>query len=162
MRSRLLWGGAVLAVSLALLSIRVYGASSPGEAYPVMQTVHIATLDAPHVPYNSTPPTSGPHLGSGVADLAFHTKPVPPELLVHNLEHGHIVIYYGDVSPADQSLLKELQERYADMVVVVPATDGSRGITLTAWGRLLRLPKASTGQIERFIKAYSAQNHHAR
>ena len=43
--------------------------------------------------YSSTPPTSGCHLDSP-ADWGPYTSPQNPVQLIHNLEHGGIVIWY--------------------------------------------------------------------
>jgi hypothetical protein len=59
-------------------------------------------VGAEHDPYNSTPPTSGPHYGTP-ADAGFYPNPLEPEQLVHNLEHGQIVIWY-DPEAADSTV----------------------------------------------------------
>ena len=51
-----------------------------------------------HEPYNSSPPTNGPHYASP-AQTGFYTSALPPEQLVHNLEHGQIVIWYAPDAP---------------------------------------------------------------
>jgi hypothetical protein len=51
-----------------------------------------------HEPYNSSPPTNGPHYANP-AQAGFYPSPLPPEQLVHNLEHGQIVIWYAPDAP---------------------------------------------------------------
>jgi hypothetical protein len=65
----------------------------------------VVTIDSPpdqgasHVPvgtavtYDSNPPSSGPHFPIWAAYQEF-TTPVPRPMLVHNLEHGAIVLLY--------------------------------------------------------------------
>ena len=48
--------------------------------------------------YNSFPPTSGSHNPSP-AIYNVYDDPVDQMLLVHNLEHGAIVVQYGDQVP---------------------------------------------------------------
>jgi len=49
--------------------------------------------------YNSFPPTSGTH-NPTPAIWNIYDEPVKQMLLVHNLEHGGIVVQYGDQVPA--------------------------------------------------------------
>ncbi len=46
-------------------------------------------------PYSSIPATSGPHWDpSGIANWGVYSTPQPETQLIHNLEHGGIVIWY--------------------------------------------------------------------
>ena len=56
--------------------------------------------DGTTVDYGTEPPTSGNHY-SIPADPAFYTDALPPEQLVHNLEHGQIVFWYSPDAPQD-------------------------------------------------------------
>lgn len=49
---------------------------------------------AEHPAYNSNPPTSGWHYQQP-AKAGFYDKPMADETLLHNLEHGHVVISYN-------------------------------------------------------------------
>ena len=49
-------------------------------------------------PYNSEPPTSGPHLPY-IAPWGIHTRPIPNELQVHNLEDGGVMVQYNCECP---------------------------------------------------------------
>ncbi|MBI2874264.1 MAG: DUF3105 domain-containing protein [Firmicutes bacterium] len=128
----------------------------PGESFPDEGSEHI---DIPQkVTYQTDPPTSGPHY-SGVVRPGFHTETALPELLVHNLEHGNIVIYYDPEGASEETLksLRELADRYRgtfDGVVVVPHTDPQNPIILTAWRHMLRLPAWDPKQVDAFIDAY--------
>src|SRR5207253_10051135 len=67
----------------------------PGRAVPILRDIHhIAYVDAPHVPYDSVPPTSGPHVPFVVAPGPYGS-PIPEALQVHDLEHGHVLIQYA-------------------------------------------------------------------
>ncbi|MFQ5532811.1 MAG: DUF255 domain-containing protein, partial [Candidatus Methylomirabilales bacterium] len=56
-------------------------ASLPGTSVPDMGHDHIPSLSTPHAPYNSDPPTSGPHVRR-TAQWGVYDQPVPKELLV--------------------------------------------------------------------------------
>src|SRR5215475_13168403 len=68
-------------------------ANRPGVEFPDQGNLHIQTENEPHVPYNSDPPTSGPHLPY-IAPWGVHNVPIVRELQVHNLEDGGVVVNY--------------------------------------------------------------------
>src|SRR4029434_1312652 len=81
-----------MAVTVVVLVAIVVGyfayraqANLPGAQLPDQGNLHIPSVDSPHVPYNSDPPTSGPHLPY-IAPWGVHTRPIDRELQVHNLE----------------------------------------------------------------------------
>jgi hypothetical protein len=92
-RRRLQWlvGGSAAVVAAIVLGYFAYRAVAdlPGTSYPDLGNAHIQTLTDPHAPYNSDPPTSGPHLPY-IAPWGIHTEPIPKELQVHNLEDGGV------------------------------------------------------------------------
>jgi hypothetical protein len=71
------------------------GASAlPGKELPDLGNAHLQRLGDSHAPYNSEPPTSGPHM-PGIAPWGFYDKPIPKEYQVHNLEDGGVLIQYN-------------------------------------------------------------------
>ncbi|MDZ4284196.1 MAG: DUF3105 domain-containing protein, partial [Patescibacteria group bacterium] len=48
---------------------------------------------ADHDPYTSNPPTSGPHYPDAIK-AGVYDEPVAEEYLVHNMEHGHVILWY--------------------------------------------------------------------
>jgi Protein of unknown function (DUF3105) len=120
-----------------------------------------------HVPlgtpivYPTDPPVSGPHYEEFVAEGGFYTYTVPPPYLVHSLEHGGVVIYYNDqVTPDQLSHLRDLANqhlgRYAQ-VVVVPRSDATYPIILTAWTHWLRLTSYDASRIDGFMTLFLDQ-----
>jgi hypothetical protein len=105
----------------------------PIEEFPAQQGQHIEE-GAQHDPYNSDPPTSGPHYATP-ADTGFYTAPLRTEQVVHNLEHGQIVIWYADdLSAENQSLIEEITDDERNATVSVPySIDPKYQIVLTAW-----------------------------
>jgi hypothetical protein len=134
----------------------------PGEFVPSQGNAHIATADVPHEPYNSDPPTSGPHVGY-LAPWGIHTRPVPGELQVHNLEDGGVVVSYRP-DCADRVLepLRAIVERYPDEVLLTPYPGLDRCIALTAWTRIDKFDEPDEPRVIRFIDAYRGIDHHGR
>ena len=101
-------------------------------------------------------PTSGDHAASVVKD-GFYTKELPSVNLVHNLEHGNIVIYYD--TPGDEVIeaLKEWTSLYrgAWNGVVATASPGlGEVVVMTAWSKLLRLEQFELSAAAAFMDAY--------
>ena len=112
-----------------------------------------------HEPYNSDPPTSGPHYAE-TADLAFYTEPLPPEQLVHNLEHGQIVIWYDPSAPQEiKDQLEEVvdQERVATLAVPYDGVEEPNTFVLSAWGALQSCEKVSQAVVDEFRRTYQGK-----
>ena len=100
--------------------------------YPILGRDHIA-VGSTHDPYNSNPPTSGPHYEIP-ARLGLYDVELPDERVIHNLEHGEIWISYnprvkGQVVEAIKSIMNS-------HMVVTPRSKNDTDIALAAWGRL--------------------------
>ena len=125
---------------------------------PSLPSPHVP-IGAPHPPYNSDPPTSGPHT-DGLARWGVHTEPILKEMQVHNLEDGGVVINYScQDCPELVGLLTAIAERY-DRVVLAPYGGLDRKITLTAWGKIDKFDEFDETRIVRFIKAHIGIDHH--
>ena len=145
---------------------------SPGVAIPSLGNDHIAAIDAPHAPYNSSPPSSGPHIGN-LASWGEYQETLPPELFVHNLEDGGVLLAYSCTDCAD--LVDGMRAAVGDFdgrtIVLFPyddIVDGSgvahRAVAV-AWGRAFyfdALDAENEAELERFIKAYEGIDHHVR
>jgi len=165
-RRRLGWAAAVVAVAVVggiggWLYARARG-PSPGVFVASLGNDHVATPETPHVPYNSDPPTSGPHLPY-IAPWGVHTRPIVRELQVHNLEDGGVVVQYKPQC-ADQVLtgLRTVIERYPDRVLLAPYPGMERCIALTAWTRIDAFDAFDEARVTRFIEAYRGIDHHPR
>lgn len=66
--------------------------------------------DGTDVDYGTNPPTSGDHYGVQ-ADPGFYPSALPEEQVVHNLEHGQIIIWYAPDAP---DAVKDDLEAYVD------------------------------------------------
>jgi Protein of unknown function (DUF3105) len=161
---------AMLGIAVAVIVAVVVGyfayqasANRPGVEFPDQGNLHIQTESDPHVPYNSDPPTSGPHLPY-LAPWGIHTTPVPRELQVHNLEDGGVVIQYHcpNGCPDLVDKLATIVKGYERQVLLAPYPGLKTRIALTAWTRLDAFDDYDEARILRFIRAYRGIDHHKR
>ena len=112
-----------------------------------------------HEPYNSSPPTSGPHYEIP-AETTFFTEPLPTEQLVHNLEHGQIVIWYNPDAPAETlSDIENIVQQEPLASAALPYTDieSPHQFVLTAWTALQRCEKESQEVVDDFRREYQGK-----
>lgn len=149
-----------------------------GRAVPSQGNIHIQSPGSPHVPYNTDPPTSGPHV-SYIVRWGIHQAPITREIQVHNLEDGGVLIQYNckdcqDLIANLEGIARLYQEkargeraktgsrhrsRYEHLILApYPGMDAK--ITLTAWGRIDKFVEFDKARIIRFIEAYIGIDHH--
>jgi hypothetical protein len=159
-RHAILVAAAALAVGVTVgyLAYRA-AANLPGAQRPDQGNRHIASESDPHEPYNSDPPTSGPHLPY-IAPWGVHTRPIARELQVHNLEDGGVMVQYSCECPDVVAKLRALVERYDRYVILAPYPSMKSRIALTAWTRIETLDDVDERRITRFIEAYRGIDHH--
>jgi hypothetical protein len=179
---RFLWVGICLVLYTLFLSSALAESpqkdAEPGQSVPLQGNLHIQSPGSPHVPYNSNPPTSGPHVPYlhrwGVSKV-----PLIQEIQVHNLEDGGVIIQYncGDCSELVSKLEAIVQQyqkkaeaeraktqskhpsRYEHLILApYPGMDAT--IALTAWGRIDKFNKFDAQRIAKFIEAYIGIDHH--
>jgi hypothetical protein len=150
--------GVMLVTALGIfLANRGAAAGAPGEHFPAQSRDHIA-VGAAHPAYNSDPPTGGWHYDTPW-DPGFYEQPVADEYLVHNLEHGHVVISYDCSKLADcesaKVQIRQLMQRYNNWkLVAVPRVNADAAIALTAWGWLEKLDGYDEAKMTAFINAW--------
>lgn len=163
-RRRIGWAAGALAVVVAAIAAgwlwaRTRG-PAPGEFVPNLGNAHIATADTPHQPYNSEPPTSGPHLPY-IAPWGVHTRPIPKELQLHNLEDAGVVVSYRpDCADRVLAPLQSVVTKYPDHVILAPYPGLDRCIAITAWTRIDKFDEPDERRVTRFIDAYRGIDHH--
>jgi hypothetical protein len=102
------------------------------KSFPGLPPKHLNDLKAQPA-YNSFPPTSGPHYYLP-AKWDIYTFSVPQIALVHNLEHGGVVVQYGkDVPKATVAQLRAWYLKHSGGLVVAPLPKLGRTIALAAW-----------------------------
>jgi hypothetical protein len=149
-------------LAVGIFAYRALTKEYPGRAVPTLGNQHIASVDTPHVPYNTRPPTSGPHLPY-LASWGIHDQPIPDELQVHNLEDGGVVVqYHCRDCDALVAQLRTLVSRYPDKVILAPYPQMDARIALTAWGRIDTFNDFDEQRIVRFIEAFRGIDHHPR
>jgi hypothetical protein len=113
--------------------------------------------DGEDVKYKTSPPTSGNHYAIPVVWNAYDS-PVEPERVVHNLEHGGIVIQYGKDVP--ESTVNELREFYMsdpNGLVLAPLPSLNNQIAVTAWTHLAKCRTFDQGAFEAFRDEFRAK-----
>jgi hypothetical protein len=102
------------------------------KSYPGLAPKHLASPNA-KVKYNSFPPSSGPHYQQP-APWNIYEDPIKQTILVHNLEHGGIIVQYGPgVSKDDVGKLQSFYQDDPYGLVVAPFAKLGDKIALTAW-----------------------------
>lgn len=147
-----LGGGAAVVILLVLIGVFALGAGGGTteeqvsklmtaancnfrtvKAYvPPGQGVHVNSLTK-KFPWNTDPPSNGQHYPLW-AVWGFYTQPINPRRVVHNEEHGGVVVWWGTKVPA--STVAQLRDYYDEQ------PDGSFGtpypklgskVAITAW-----------------------------
>ena len=163
--------------------------AGPGQFFPSQGHCHIGQScpsrddQYENYPYNSDPPTSGPH------EERFPTAfildaPLPKRILIHIQEHGNVVILYNKHASAElvdqlRAYARAYDQRYwylqipqrpgsdvgeqleaAQAVFVAPYPDMPHTIALVAWTRLDGFDTYDQTRIDRFVQAWvgNAQN----
>ena len=144
----------------------------PWVAFDSVGNDHLGAVDQPHVAYNSSPPSSGPHVGNVVA-WQEHEEQIPPEAYVHNLEDGGVVLAYSCAEGCDDvttTLRRVLGDYESDNLLMFPFDDivDPDGVphvgAAVAWGRVFYFDDftdADTeGDLRGFIDTFEGVDHH--
>ena len=126
------------------------------KTYPDLEAKHVQSLDA-NVKYNSFPPTSGPHYFRP-AIWGSYNEPLALVQEVHNLEHGGVIVQYGNRVP--QATVEQLQSFYNDSpngLLLAPLPKLGDRIALTAWTRLATCRRFDESAFRAFRDAYRGQ-----
>src|SRR5260370_13508099 len=114
-RRRWTFGAGVAAAVVVALIVGWFAyraqANLPGQKFADLGNLHVQTVGDPHEPYNSTPPTSGPHLPD-IAAWSIHIRPIPDELQPHNLADGGVDIQYNCACPDDAAMRVSIVRKY--------------------------------------------------
>ncbi|HYI65960.1 MAG TPA: DUF3105 domain-containing protein [Candidatus Limnocylindrales bacterium] len=160
---RLLAIGGVLLVGVAIIALVIVlgGPEDPSQAMlPNDGSAHVApgttcrSAEAPcgADPYSTLPAASGPHWDpSGIASWGVYSTPQNESQVIHNLEHGGIVIWYDpdiltDAQVAELTSYVEgqvssgISGRYKFILTPWGGTeDLGAAVAVTAWRHLLKL-----------------------
>lgn len=87
------------------------------------------------IDYATDPPISGKHYVQDVDEGAYSEAPTD-EALVHNLEHGRVVVWFKPSLPADtRADLKALFEEDSFQTLFVPRANMPYAVAASAWRR---------------------------
>ncbi len=107
--------------------------------------------------WNSNPPTSGRH-NPTPALWGIYDEAIGQDILLHNLEHGGLVVQYGDdVPPETRTAIRDSILADRDFTVLAPDPDLGNKIAYTMWTHLVEC----TGFDERVIDGLRAKRNQA-
>jgi hypothetical protein len=150
-------------------------ASSPSsadlteESYPEQSRDHIQRGTA-HGPYNSNPPTSGPHYADRpnmqqTAPGFYDEKDAPlDEDLIHTEEHGYVIIWYdcakapnGNCDALKEGIKELMAQLGGQKLIATPRADMPTMLALTSWTKVQRLDAFDVDKITTFYKTHLGQ-----
>jgi hypothetical protein len=164
----LIWSG-VIVVVVGFFGYLIWDTVRPavGESVPIMANSqdHVPDGQDPG-PYNSDPPTSGPHY-SEEYDTGFYEEsspeaqaPYPEGYLGHNLEHGYVIYWYNcDLLERSEciELKSQIQESMADngltKLIAFPRASLDVPVAMTTWGQLLKMDEFDANRAKDFVSA---------
>ncbi len=165
---RLLIVAAALAIAIAIIALLSGGllagrdnpgisaaGNGPGVSYRDQGTERIAP-DAAHPPYDSSPPTSGPH---APAKIEADAGKLSDAQLLQALQVGDVVLMYpaGDPPGGLRALAAATAPPFSaalaatGQAVVLARRAGIKGIVALAWAHLLRVSSAADPSLRAFV-----------
>jgi hypothetical protein len=93
---------------------------------------HIASLTA-KFPWNTNPPSNGQHYPRW-AVWGFYSEPINPRMVVHNEEHGGVVLWWGTKTPQSTvAKLRAFYDKEPTGTFGTPYANFGGRIAITAW-----------------------------
>lgn len=164
----ILWGIGIFLI-IAFLTVLLWPSPKElvGETIPIMPNYlsHVLEGEDPG-PYNSNPPTSGPHY-DGEFEAGFYEPdspqaqlPYPEGYIGHNLEHGYVIFWYN-CATLDENSCENLKSQIKDAMsksgqtklIAFPRESIDTPVVMTAWGKLFRFQTFDQEQAIAFISA---------
>jgi hypothetical protein len=142
-------------VDQATLTAARQAAGSEGvKTFPEAGRDHIGADEQPDN-WNSNPPTSGDHLAAPLPPGVYDNEQ-DPRALVHNMEHGYVVMLYKNI-PQDQvdQLRQFAEQRDASKLVLAPYSGLEKdGVALAAWRNLETMQRANLDVVQAFVNDF--------
>lgn len=134
-----------------------------GEDIPLASREHIQEGMAAN-DWTSDPPTSGQHYGTW-APAGFYPDVIADEYLVHDMEHGYVIIYYNCALVEDCDAFKaDIEAAMADAgndpdthtikIIAVPRERMDNPITYASWGHLYTAPSFNHDELVAYVQTY--------
>lgn len=135
-----------------------------GEDIPIAGADHIE-VDTVATDWNSNPPTSGQHYGQW-APAGFYDDEIPDGYLVHDMEHGYIIIYYNcaDVDMDCEEFKTAIEAAMATAgndpntntvkIIAVPRPSMENPITYASWGHLYKAEAFVSTELVTYVQTY--------
>jgi Protein of unknown function (DUF3105) len=138
----------------ALAAARRQAGASGVKQFPEAGRTHIPANQQPSN-WNSNPPTSGDHLATPLSPGVYDSDQ-DERAVVHNLEHGYVVIQYKGIPEDQVNQLREfVRERSGDKLVLAPYSGlPNDGVALTAWRNLETLQRVNLTVVRAFVNDY--------
>jgi hypothetical protein len=138
----------------ALAAGREQAGSEGVKTFPMAGQDHIDPSEQPGN-WNSNPPTSGDHLATPLPPGAYDNEQ-DMRALVHNQEHGYVVILYKGIPPDQVDQLRQFVEARDRSKLVLAPYSGleSNGVALTAWQNLETLQRVNMDVVQAFVNDY--------
>jgi Protein of unknown function (DUF3105) len=142
-------------VDAARLTEARQAAGSQGlKTFPEAGRDHIAANEQPDN-WNSNPPTSGDHLGNPLPPGVYDNEQ-DMRALVHNMEHGYVVILYKNLPQDQLDQLRQFAEaRDGSKLVLAPYSGLAQdGVALAAWRNLETMQRFNPDIVQAFVNDY--------
>jgi hypothetical protein len=144
-----------LFIPLNLYCLNQASPPGPGEETDQQAATILNSVNDPHEPYATDPPTSGPHV-TQLAGHGYRPDTLADEIQVANLSRGFVIIHFGDagLEPEMRQLAAEFEGH--DVIVQPDANlPAETAVALTAWGRIERLDSFDKGRVYNFVRNYA-------
>ena len=142
-----------------------------GEDIPIAGANHIEE-GAEATDWNSDPPTSGEHYGQWAA-AGFYDEAIPDGYLVHDMEHGYVIIYYNcEMADMDCEAFKTAIEAAmaaagndpntnSVKLIAVPRPGMDNPITYASWGHLYKAETFVPEELVLYVQLYRSNPDYA-
>ncbi|NDU72652.1 DUF3105 domain-containing protein [Actinomadura sp. DSM 109109] len=160
------WGGIAFFAVIGLVAVAAIGftfmqtrSSSADGSASISGLVTKDDLGRGHVDgavaYDADPPMGGDHDPVWQnCDGRIYDAPLRNEHAVHSLEHGAVWITYRPGLPSAQLDALKGKVSGTDYTLLSPYPSQDSPVTLTAWGRQLKLQQADDSRVDRFLRAF--------
>ena len=144
-----------LFIPLNLYCLNQASPPGPGEETDQQAATVLNSINDPHEPYATDPPTSGPHV-TQLAAHGYRTDTLPDEIQVANLSRGFVIVHFNDAGLSNE--MRQLAAEFEGHDVIVQpdvSLPAETAVALTAWGRIERLDAYDKGRVYNFVRNYA-------